>query len=736
MRTWIRGTLAIAGRELFSLFVTPLGYGVATLFLLLQGWDFSLLLSVLNDPRAAPGPVMQFYFGGSFFIFWLPVIFTCAAISMRTLAEERRAGTLEALLTAPIGPLQVVVGKYVGAVAFYVALWLPTGVFFILLRGAQVVPDPGPVASGYLGTFAVGGTFLAVGMAWSAGVRHQIAAAVGTLVSCTILVLVGLAVDQVEREAVRGLLERTSLLAMMQELAQGIVDGAWWWIAAAVVTVCLVGAATIIDPRRGVDSALRGLFVGVVAVSLATLGARHSARQDWTGGAVYTLGDRAREILTGLTGRVDVRVVMPEILGGGVPNPVVRELREVLQRMVAVNRGLRVRFVDPDRNREQAEQLVRDFGVAGRDLAEGVVLLRAGSGPDLRRSHLFPSELVTYATGIDVQASGPRIKAFRGEETLLRAFLDVTDVRRPMVCVTQGHGEAELDSFEPYGGYAHLDRLLADARMEVRPVAVAPDLDEACEVVLVAGPGGPLPADLVRAIGEHRARGGALMVFAGAVVPRERNALSPNGLEPLLAQSGIRLGDRVVLDPHLKSGAAPLLAFTIRDGWGDHPAVRALVGRPVSLSRARELELSTDLGAHAILSVGLEGWAEADVAGLGLGEVPALDPDRDRAGPIPVVAVAGTETSRVAVIASQDFALNANFRPDVAYDRGRDLVLNLLAWLTGRREILGIREREREHVKLVLLPEQLRRMVWVASLGPASFALALGGWVAVRRRRR
>ena len=49
---WLRGTAAIAGRELLSLFVTPLAYLVGTLFLLNQGWNFSVLLSVLNQPLA------------------------------------------------------------------------------------------------------------------------------------------------------------------------------------------------------------------------------------------------------------------------------------------------------------------------------------------------------------------------------------------------------------------------------------------------------------------------------------------------------------------------------------------------------------------------------------------------------------------------------------------------------------------------------------------------------------
>src|SRR5512134_3246762 len=107
---WLRGAHAIAARELLSLFVTPLAYVVGTLFLLQQGYDFALLLTVLNDPLAAPGPVMQYYFGGSIFIFWLPVVAICAALSMRLIAEERKQGTLEAVLTAPIRPSQLIVG--------------------------------------------------------------------------------------------------------------------------------------------------------------------------------------------------------------------------------------------------------------------------------------------------------------------------------------------------------------------------------------------------------------------------------------------------------------------------------------------------------------------------------------------------------------------------------------------------------------------------------------------------
>ncbi|MCB9705825.1 MAG: Gldg family protein [Myxococcales bacterium] len=732
---WLDGTYAVAHRELLSLFVTPLAYLVGTLFLLNQGWNFALLLNFLNDPLAAPGPVMQFYFGGSFFIFWLPVIFICSAMSMRLIAEERKQGTLEALLTAPLAPSQIVLGKFVGAYAFYLALWLPTGIFYVLLRGAAVSPEVGPILSGYLGVLLVGGTFIALGLLASSLVRSQLAAAVTTFVTCTILLLAGLLVDQVEAAWVADALQSTSLLAMMQELAQGIVDFRWIYVHVGAIVVLLAASVVVVDPRRRWENLLQLALLTVLVGHLGVFASRHSERDDWTAGHVYTLSERAREVLGGLEVTVDVTVVVPSTIGGGRPNPLAGELREVLRRMAAVSERLRVRFLDPDRDRQQAEATIADFGLGGRELADGVVLVRAGQGSKLRKSHLLPADLVTYATGPDVQVSGPRVKEFRGEEALLARFLAVADPQRTVVCYTQGHGEPAFDSLEPYRGYAHLRDLLSEANLEVRPAEL--DREEAlgeCNVLLIAGPEGPLPAEHVRQIERFAGEGGDLILLTGAVILRGQAELADNGLEALVASYGIHFGDRVVLDPHPVPGATPLLAFTLDDGWGDHPAVHSLIGQPVSLMTVRELSLDEGQ-ATFLLQTSEQGWAEADIEGLQSGGVPRYDQSRDRLGPIPVAAAAERGGSRLVVIASQDFALNAVLRADVIYDHGRDLILNAIGWLAQRDALLGIRARQREHVKLILQPDQVERMSLVCLIGLPGFAIALGILVLWRRRR-
>ncbi len=736
---WVSGALFIAKRELLALFVTPLAYLVATLFLLNQGWNFSLLLRALNDPLAAPGPVMQFFFGGSFFIFWLPVIFICSALSMRQIAEERRAGTLEALLTAPVHASQLVVGKFAGSVVFYVALWLPTGVLYVLLRGASTLgpgaaPEAGPVLAGYLGTFLVGATFMGFGLLTSSLARTQLAAAVGTTVTCTIVLLAGLLVDQLEAGRLTRVLEWTSLLTMMQEMSQGIVDIKWLFVHLGAVAVALTWAATAVDPRRDLQSLIRAASVTVIVVSLSIFAGRRTSRQDWTSGQVFSLSERAKVVLEDLRGPIDVTVMIPATIGGGRVNPVLGEVREVLFRMAKESAALRPRVIDPDRQRQQAEQLLIDHGLRGRDLADGVILIRAGQGAQLRRAHVFPRDLVTYATGPEVQVNGPRVESFRGEEALLTRFLEVSEARRLRVCMTQGHGEPALDNLEPYAGYAHLRDLLREANLETTTV----DLGEAealtgCDVLFVGGPQGGLPRPDVRAIERYVDEGGDVLLMAGAVVRRGRSGISTHGLEPLAARFGVHFGDRVVLDPHQMAGGSPLLAFTIDGMWGDHPVGNSLVHRPISLIQVRELWLDGD--AEPVLSVTDGGWAESDVDGFQLGRLQQFDIDVDRAGPIPVVAAGTTGGARLLVIASDQFALNAFMREDVLYDHGRDLILNAIGWLSERDVLLGIRARPREHVKLVLQPDQLQRMNILSILGLPGFAILLGFLVLWSRRR-
>lgn len=215
--------LALTSREWKAFWYSPIAYVVGAFFLLLQGWVFWLLVAVLNDPRVDPSWKMsQFFFGGTFF-YWLSVLMMAPLLTMRTFSEEKRTGTLEILLTAPVSDWQVVLSKFLGALLSYCALWGITIVYFFILRRYAVL-DWGPIVTGYLGTWLLGGVLIAVGLLASSLTRNQVIAAVIGFVVMLLLFSVGFLDIFIKDPQSSKVIEYLSLLNHFRDFSKGIVD--------------------------------------------------------------------------------------------------------------------------------------------------------------------------------------------------------------------------------------------------------------------------------------------------------------------------------------------------------------------------------------------------------------------------------------------------------------------------------------------------------------------------------
>lgn len=218
------GALPIFRREMLGLWVTPLAWVLLVVFLLIQGLSFySIVVHVSSMTNASidSGPV-QAYFGQSIFLL-VSLLLVCPALTMRVFAEERRSGTIEALLTAPVTPAGVVIGKYLATLATYVAMWLPTLLFILILRNTGHV-DWRVVGSSYLGVFGVGAGYLAVGTLMSAMTRSQLTAFVLTMLVIFGLFILGIGEYVFEAGLLRDVSAHVSVLSQMDEMAKGIVD--------------------------------------------------------------------------------------------------------------------------------------------------------------------------------------------------------------------------------------------------------------------------------------------------------------------------------------------------------------------------------------------------------------------------------------------------------------------------------------------------------------------------------
>src|ERR1700722_18237493 len=161
----------IARRELTSYFFSPIAYVAIAVFLIACSFTF------WDDFQPGEIAGMRNLFN---WMVWL-LVSIIPLLSMGLLAQEWSTGTIESLMTAPVGETDVVLGKFLGAFAFFLVMLAPTLLYVaILAMYANPRIDFGPIQSGYLGIILVGGLFISIGLFCSSLTRSQIVAAVAT----------------------------------------------------------------------------------------------------------------------------------------------------------------------------------------------------------------------------------------------------------------------------------------------------------------------------------------------------------------------------------------------------------------------------------------------------------------------------------------------------------------------------------------------------------------------------
>jgi ABC-2 type transport system permease protein len=175
----MKNTVTIAGRELISYFGSPVAYVVAAAFLAINGFLYGVIISGSKQAD------MSFVFSDMGIV----LLFVIPGITMRLLAEEQRMGTIELLLTAPVRDWEVIVGKFAAAMALFLLMLVPTGLYvlFLMLWGH---PDSSTILTGYVGIILVGAVFVSIGLLTSAITQNQLVAFLIAFVVSLILWLI------------------------------------------------------------------------------------------------------------------------------------------------------------------------------------------------------------------------------------------------------------------------------------------------------------------------------------------------------------------------------------------------------------------------------------------------------------------------------------------------------------------------------------------------------------------
>jgi len=233
-------------RELAGYFATPVAYVFITVFLGIAGALTFYVGAFLERGQAD----LQAFFS---FHPWL-YLFLVPAIAMRLWAEERKAGTVELLLTLPVTVTQAVIAKFLAAWAFCgiaLALTFPLVVTVNLLGN----PDNGVIVAGYIGSFLMAGAFLAIGACMSAVTKNQVIAFVLTVAICAVFAAAGSAFVQnllrgVVPDDLIGLVAAFSFQNNFSDIIRGVIDVADFVFFASMIVLFLFANAVVLELKK------------------------------------------------------------------------------------------------------------------------------------------------------------------------------------------------------------------------------------------------------------------------------------------------------------------------------------------------------------------------------------------------------------------------------------------------------------------------------------------------------
>ncbi|MDA7757583.1 GldG family protein [Opitutales bacterium] len=338
---------------------------------------------------------------------------------------------------------------------------------------------------------------------------------------------------------------------------------------------------------------------------------------------------------------------------------------------------------------------------------------------------------------------------FRGEETLVRAILEVAGKRNVQntAYFTNGHGEKSPFDFDKENGYSELKRMMEDRNIKVSSIdlSLVEKVPSDASILIIAGPKGTFQDQEVSHIRSFlNNRGGKVIL---AVDPVEELSILDRpafGLRPVLKEWGIRCHDMLIHDPGNQNfdffSGAYILRTYLKNNRSKVVSQLAEMGLSIQSSRCRPVEAFTDgsldnyrtieLLFSSKSSIGLSGWTQRK-------NPPEINPLLDLQGNIPVIAISEKKESResifipdgkIAVLGSSNILSNKY----LTQNSGNQLLgKNLIYWLNESTEMFEIQPRVVDSFTISMQESEFDKFLYAITIVPGVIAL-LGifvGWL-------
>lgn len=715
-------------RELHVMLRAPILYVIGGVFLVVQGVAFAGLVGALSDPRrpAPLGALLEGQLAGTL-LTWVLELVVLTLLGMRAIAEDKRSGSWELLLTAQVGEGAAVIGKWLAAATFYALLWIPTLAYLGVVawyRADDGGWDLATIATGYAGAIAIGAALLAWAIAASAAMTSTLGAGALGFALLIGLFLLGelpalwptFAIDHPQLAV---MLRACSVRETAGAFARGEVTLASLVLIVGVTVLGLSAAITLAcaGRRRRGEVRIRALGTLLVAASCVLAGGLalvHPMTWDASAGRRNSLDPDTRELLAALPPGVALTIVQPTL--GGL-EPIYDEVARVTARFAAASPDLVVHTVDPANAPGGLAEVARSAGLQPGNLAQGGAIVVDVAG---RRRVVDLLAIATLERGPD---GAPRVERLAIEQAISGALAALTAPVSIHVCFSAGHGELPFDVKDDKGADWTLvaDRLRAEG-MSIESVPLE-DLAR-CTVVVIAGPAVPLPDAAALAL-QGYVRGGGVLIAAAASRTLD-GSLGRLGIETVLEAEGLSIPAAIVVDPSLTVRELPG-ALLISDGYADHPINAGFRGaRPTLWFQPRAVV--TGKGAIALVTASAASWGERDLV-----HAPPVRDGDDLAGPVAVAALGASK--RVLAIGSAESLSSAVLAGGAS--AGDLWLAHAIRFLAGGHEpVVATPAIAPTQVRLVMTSAQRTSVLAVCvGLIPLAWVL-IGGAIVIWRRRR
>jgi ABC-type uncharacterized transport system involved in gliding motility auxiliary subunit/ABC-type transport system involved in multi-copper enzyme maturation permease subunit len=721
----------VARREVKALFDHPTGYVLLVVFVAANA--FLYFRQAFLDDQATLRPMLDLL--PWLFLFFVP------AVAMRTLAEDSRSGVLELVLAQPITELELLLGKFVGAVCFLwigLALTLPIPVGLTL--GAHL--HWGPIVAQYAGAAMLAMGLAGVGVWASSLTRSQITAFILAVAVMFVLILFGLSPLLVGLPpGLSAIAARLGVLSHFQNIGRGVIDlrDAIYFFSLAGVFLALAYGAVLGRKLSRTGAARQRLRLGValttaILLVLNLLGSYINGRLDLTPGHAYTLSNGTKQIVSHL----DDIVTIKEFASDALPTSVSllkRDVDDLLRDVRSASHG-KVRVLERDPSSDQT--------AAGDAQALGIQPVQfnvvGNASLQVKRGYL----------GLAIQYRGKSQAIPFVNETddleyrLAAAIRELTRAKKPVIGLYDGASgqQSAIQALQQ-----QLDKSYDVHSISLTDTAaITPNIRT---VVLVGGPDS-LPAAQRARFTAFFARGGSALVMTSGMLPNGQMPMAmPHqvGWNAVLKPFGVSIASDMVYD--LAANEIIPIPSSMGQVLARYPFFMQAqsTGASVVDQQVDEVLLpwasSIDTTATPGLSI-TPLLVTSRGGGILTGET-SIEPTRDyprdslasRLVAVQVAPVAGARDSttrgRAIVVGNTDFVTD---RITQRTPTNLDFALNAVDWLSQDDALISIRSKNRNPPPLAFSSAATRDAVKYFNVIGVPVLLIFAGLVTLSRRRR